>query len=221
VSKALIVGASRGIGLEFVRQYRAEGWEVTATARSPDGLRQLTSLGARALELDVMDPQAPARLSGPLKDTSWDVALYVAGVMSRGGASAALPREEFDRIMHANVFGAMQLIPIIAPGVAAAAGKFGFLSSALGSIAGTESSSTWLYRVSKAALNMAVKAALWEYRDALFLVLSPGWVRTDMGGPGAPVALDQSVSGLRKVIAGAGRADAGSFIDYEGRRIPW
>jgi NAD(P)-dependent dehydrogenase (short-subunit alcohol dehydrogenase family) len=221
VSKALIIGASRGIGLEFVRQYRAEGWDVTATARSPAGLRQLAALDARALELDVTDQQAAARLRGPLRGAEWDVAVYVAGVMSHGGAGAAPSRDEFDRTMHANVFGAVQLIPLIAPQVAAVSGKFAFISSGLGSIAGAESSSTWLYRVSKAALNMAVRAAQGDYRDAVFLVLNPGWVRTDMGGQSAPVPVERSIAGMRKVIAAAGPRDAGAYLDYEGRHVPW
>jgi len=220
MSRVLVIGASRGIGLEFVRQYRADGWEVTATARTEAGLQQLAALGAGTVNLDVTDAQAPARLADAISAARWDVAVYVAGVMSRGTAAATPAVEEFDRVMRANVFGATQLIPAVAP-LLVPAGRFAFISSLLGSIAATESSSTWLYRVSKAALNMAVHAAQAEYRDAVFLALAPGWVRTDMGGPGAPLTVDRSVGGLRRVIAAAGRAEAGAFIDHEGRRVAW
>lgn len=221
MSSALIIGASRGIGLEFVRQYRSEGWRVVATARSHAGLQQLASLGAQPIELDVTDPEAASCLARSLKADRWDVAVYVAGVISRGGAKAAPARAEFDRVMHANVFGAMQLIPLIAPMVARASGKFGFISSLLGSIASTDSSGTWMYRVSKAALNMALRAARGDYPDAVFIALNPGWVRTDMGGESAPVTVDRSVAGMRKVIASASTSDGGAFIDHDGRPVPW
>jgi NAD(P)-dependent dehydrogenase (short-subunit alcohol dehydrogenase family) len=220
MSKALVIGASRGIGLEFVRQYRAESWEVTATARTDAGLQLLASLGARSLELDVTDPRAPGRLVESAEGARWDVVLYVAGAMSRGTAAAAQSVEEFDRIMRANVFGAVQIIPAVAP-LIAPGGRFACVSSLLGSIAGTESSSTWLYRISKAALNMAVHASQSSFPEIVFLALAPGWVRTDMGGPSAPLAVDRSVAGMRKVLATAGRGEAGAFIDHEGRRVAW
>ncbi len=220
MSRALIVGASRGIGLELVRQYRADGWQVTATGRSAAALEQLGSLGAQAVELDVAEEHAAKKLADALKSPI-DVAVYVAGVMSRGRAQSVPPREEFDRVMRANVYGAVQLIPVIAPMVEAAGGRFAFISSGLGSIAEADSSGTWLYRISKAALNMAVKAAHGDFPRAVFLALSPGWVRTDMGGRDAPVTVEQSVSGLRKVIASAQRGDSGSFLSYDGRRVAW
>src|SRR6478736_6210693 len=181
MSTILILGASRGIGLEFVRQYRAAGDRVIATARSSDGLQALEALGAQTLKLDV--------------------AVYVAGVYSTAGAGEPPTQQDFDRVMHTNVLGAMQAIPQVGPLVAAAGGKFVFITSGMGHIAGTSSSSGWLYKTSKAALNMVVKAACTDYPGATFLAMSPGWVQTDMGGPGAPLTVQQSVASLRGAIA--------------------
>ena len=111
----LVLGASRGIGLEFVRQYRAAGETVIATARDAAGLRALEVLGARALELDVTDAASVRGLGRQLEGVKIDLALYVAGVMSRGGATEGPSQDDFDRTMRTNVLGAMQAIPQVAP----------------------------------------------------------------------------------------------------------
>jgi NAD(P)-dependent dehydrogenase (short-subunit alcohol dehydrogenase family) len=214
--KVLVLGASRGIGLEFVRQYREAGAAVIATARDDDGLARLQALGAHALKLDVADPASVSGLGWQLDGEKLDVALYVAGVMSRGGATAPPARDDFDRVMRTNVWGAMQAIPQVAPMVAAAGGKFAFISSQMGHIGGVESSYSWVYRASKAALNMTVAAAQPDYPNATFLVLSPGWVQTDMGGADAPLAADASVEWMRRTIALAYKHRHVPFLDYDG-----
>ncbi len=214
--KILILGASRGIGLEFVRQYRAAGDTVIATARDADGLARIADLGAKALKLDVTDPASISGLGWQLDGEKIDVALYVAGVMSHGGAKEPPPRDEFDLVMRTNVWGAMQAIPVAAPLVEAARGKFVFISSQMGHIAGVDSSYSWLYRASKSALNMAVSAAQTDYPKATFLVLSPGWVQTDMGGSGAPLTVDASVEWMRHTIGLAYKHRHVSFLDYDG-----
>jgi NAD(P)-dependent dehydrogenase (short-subunit alcohol dehydrogenase family) len=214
--KILVLGASRGIGLEFVRQYRAAGASVIATARDDAGLARLQALGAHALRLDVGEPAGTSGLGGQLDGEKIDVALYVAGVMSRGGATAPPARDDFDRVMRTNVWGAMQVIPQVAPVVEAAGGKFAFISSQMGHISGVESSYSWVYRASKAALNMAVAAAEPDYPKATFLIVSPGWVQTDMGGENAPLALDASVEWMRRTIALAYKHRHVPFLDYDG-----
>jgi NAD(P)-dependent dehydrogenase (short-subunit alcohol dehydrogenase family) len=214
--KILVLGASRGIGLEFVRQYREAGDTVIATARDDAGLERLRALGAQPLRLDVADPASVSGLGSQLDGGKIDVALYVAGIMSRGGAAQPPARDEFDAVMRTNVWGAMQAIPQVAPLVEAAAGKFAFVSSQMGHIAGVDSSYSWVYRASKAALNMTVAAAQPDYPKACFLVLSPGWVQTDMGGSGADLTVDASVEWMRRTIAQARKHRSVPFLDYDG-----
>ena len=215
----LVLGASRGIGLEFVRQYRADGAAVTATARDDAGLARLRDFGATGLKIDVTDPASISGLGWQLDGEKIDLALYVAGVMSHGGATAPPSREEFDRLMHTNVWGAMQAIPQVAPLVEDAGGTFVFLSSQMGRIAGVGSSYSWVYRASKAALNMTVASAQADYPRATFVAMSPGWVRTDMGGGDAPLTVQRSVADMRAAIARLTRADQGAFLDHDGRRF--
>ena len=214
--KVLVLGASRGIGLEFVRQYREAGDTVIATARNEEGLARITALGAQALRLDVADAASVSGLGWQLDDEKIDLAVYVAGRMSHGGAKEPPALQEFDAVMHTNVWGAMQVVPQVAPLVEAAHGKFAFISSQMGHIAGVDSSYGWVYRASKAALNMAVASAQPDYPKATFLVLSPGWVQTDMGGANAPLAVDASVEWMRHTVHRAYKHRHVPFLDYDG-----
>lgn len=216
----LVIGASRGIGLELVRQYREAGARVIATVRSDEGLAAVQALGATALRVDVAQPASVSGLAWQLDGEKLDLALYVAGVMSHGDARRPPTQPDFDRVLHTNVLGAMQVIPQVAPLVEEAQGRFGFISSDLGLIAGVDSSYSWTYRVSKAALNMAVAAARHDYPRAIFAALSPGWVQTDMGGPSAPLPVQDSVAAMRKTLAQLTPADSGKFFMQDGRPYP-
>jgi NAD(P)-dependent dehydrogenase (short-subunit alcohol dehydrogenase family) len=219
---ALVIGASRGIGVEFVQQLLVDGWKVYATARDDDSLGSLKKTGAEPIKLDVAKTASLAELAWQLDEVKLDMALFVAGVFgSNARADTAPTVADFDNVMHTNVRGAMQLIPTVAPMVEAARGKFVFISSSMGSIADTTSSGGWTYRVSKAALNMAVKAASVDYPKAIMVVMSPGWVRTAMGGSNAPLSPQESVQGMLHVIDSLTPADTGTFRNHNGQHLPW
>ena len=222
MATVLIIGASRGIGLEFVRQYAADGARVLATARDTAGLARLRELGATALKVDVADPASVSGLAWQLDGEAIDVAVYVAGVWSGDGATTPPTQPEFDRVMHTNVLGAMQVIPQVAPLVAAsrAGGRFAFITSGMAQIGAVASSYGWTYRVSKAALNMAVAAAQPDYPDVIMVALCPGWVRTDMGGAGAPLAVEDSVAAMRRTLAALTPAQRGAFLHHDGVPYP-
>ena len=219
MANVLVLGASRGIGLEFVMQYRAQWDRVIATARDDKSLARLEALGARSLRLDVADLASVSGLGRQLEGEKIDIALYVAGVMSHGDATQPPAPEEFDRVMHTNVLGAMQVIPQVAPLVEAARGKFLFLSSEMGYISGVSSSHGWVYRASKAALNMAVASAQRDYPQCIMATISPGWVRTEMGGGAAPLDAGQSVIAMRKTIDGLSSRHKSAFVNYDSRRF--
>lgn len=222
---ALIIGASRGIGMEFVRQYREDGWRVFATARNEDGLAALRALDAEALKLDVTRVESLSGLSWQLDGVELDVAIYNAGVNSeRTTGLAPITKDEFDRVFHTNVLGAMQVAPLVLPFVEAAGGSFGFLSSRMGSVELMDSNGSWLYRASKAAVNSVVKAVSLEARRATCVAMHPGWVRTDMGGENADIDVETSVAGMRRVLARAPGERAthnGGFYNYDGTPFPW
>lgn len=230
----LIMGASRGIGLELARQSVAAGERVIATARDDAGLERLRALGCQALRLDVADPVSVSGLAWQIDGIRLRAAWYVAGVIcNRANATQPPAQQEFDRVMHTNVLGAMQLIAQVAPALAASGasgvsgasdaggaggvlGRFGFISSGMGQIGTAGSSDAWLYRVSKAALNMAAVSARHSYPGVLFAVFHPGWVQTDMGGAQAPVTAQESASGLRATLARLGPEHNGGFFNHRG-----
>lgn len=225
MSTVLLIGASRGIGLELARQYRAQGWRVIATARSDEGLQRLQALGCEALRLDVADPASNSGLAWQLDGEKLDLAVYVAGAIDRGNAPQPPTREAFDALMHTNVLGAMQVMPQILPMLQHTGGTLACISSVMGSLQDTSSGSAWLYRVSKAALNMVVRCVQLATSEVTVLALHPGWVQTDMGGPQATLSPEQSATDLRRTLEEVRTrrdpADRGAFLNHDGTRLPW
>ena len=224
MKSVLIIGASRGLGLEFVRQYRADGWLTLGTCRSPEQDALLASVGATALRLDVNDENSFGNLEKALNGTSIDVCIYNAGVLGpKNEGAVPCPESEFDAVMRTNVLGAMRAIPLVAPALVKSKGTLAFLSSRMGSIGLQTSASRVTYRASKAALNMVIHTAAleWGPQGVNCISLHPGWVKTDMGGSDADIEPSVSINGMRKVIAAANPGANGKFFDYTGKELSW
>lgn len=222
MSAALIIGASRGIGLEFVKQYAAAGVEVVGTARDETGMERIIAAGGDALEFDALvdDPAILVNTCG----AKLGICVINAGVYGpKANAGERVTQEEFDEVMRSNVFIAMRLIPAIAPALVGARGKLITISSRMGSIGERSGANGTAYRASKAALNSVLKDASIAFgpKGVTCITVHPGWVRTDMGGAGADLSVEQSVGGLRRVIAEMDASDNGSFINYDGSKIAW
>ncbi len=226
---ALILGASRGIGLETVKQYRADGWRVIATVRTQEAAQALQALGAETHVLDLTDPNAVGGLVWKLDGEALDVAIYVAGIYGpRTQNATPVSQADFDAVMHTNVWAPMGVLPAVLPMVEAGrngadepGGVLAVISSRMGSIGDMQGNGGWLYRASKAAVNAVLRGVSIDAKSATCLTFHPGWVQTDMGGAGAAITPQESVAGIRRVIASATRADNGSFRNYDGSVIAW
>ena len=206
---ALITGAGRGLGRELARQYAADGWKVIAAERR---------------DMDMSNRRQIREYAARLKGEPIDLLFCNAGITGRKGMSiGSFDFDSWEEILRVNLLGAAAVAEAFADNVAASEQRvIATMSSRLGSI--SESSGMTLpYSTSKAALNMLVKglAATLASRSIVVVALSPGWVRTDMGGASAPLAPQASVAGLRKVIQGLKPADSGRFFSHDGSEIPW
>ncbi|MEV4782339.1 SDR family oxidoreductase [Burkholderia sp. LMU1-1-1.1] len=222
MATALIIGASRGIGHELVKQYLADGWRVIATARKADDCAALGALGAEPHQLDVTNVEACAGIGWKLDGEELNVAILNAGVY--GPRHDGFPAQtDFDSVMHTNVLAAMRLLPIIAPMVGAARGKLAVLSSKMGSLSERNSASGSLYRASKAALNSVLidTALVYGKQGATCVAFHPGWVRTEMGGDGADISVEESAGGIRATLAALPASERAVYRNYDGSEIGW
>lgn len=221
MSAILITGAGRGLGYELARQYAADGWHVIGTVRS--GEAKLPARVERQLA-DVTDRKQIAALAKGLRGVALDVLFCNAGINGkRGMALGSFDYRSWEEVLRVNLLGAAAVSEALLPNVLAGERKvIAMMSSRLGSIA-EASGMTLPYATSKAALNMLVKglAAELAAQGVIVVALSPGWVRTDMGGASAPLAPESSVAGLRNVIAGLKPRDSGKFLSHDGSPIPW
>lgn len=217
---ALVTGASRGIGREFVRQYRAAGWRVIATCRDPAA----SGLDGDVHPLDVADPVSVAALALRLKDDRIDLLINNAGISGpRGYSVGSIPFDAWEEVLRTNTLGPLRVAEALLDAVARSDRRLlVFLTSGLGSI-GQGGGGYYLYGSSKAALNKAVKSLSSDLRPRGVgcLLFHPGWVRTDMGGPNASVGVEASVRGMRKIIEGWSMTRTGAFVDFTGAAIPW
>ena len=221
MSTILITGAGRGLGHELARQYGADGWRVIGTVR--DAHAKLPA-GVERQIVDVTEPKQVAALAKALRGMTLDVLFCNAGISGkRGMALGSFDYVSWQEVLRVNLLGAAAVAEALLPNILAGERKvIAMMSSRLGSIA-EASGMTLPYATSKAALNMLVKglAAELAAKGVIVVALSPGWVRTDMGGASAPLAPETSVANLRDVIAGLKQRDSGKFLSHDGSPIPW
>jgi len=224
---ALIIGASRGLGLGLVREHIQRDWTVTATVRTRSvELEELRggSDGRLTIEtLDIAQPGQVAALGQRLKDQRFDLLFLNAGIMAGRG----VPLGDVSDTDIANIFLTNAISPVrvadALSGLVTAGGMIAFMSSILGSIGTNDDGRAELYRASKAALNSLIRSFRARHAQADFTVLAlhPGVVRTSMGGPSAPLDIDTSVRGVADVIATRWGTGGQAFVDYRNEIIPW
>ena len=220
----LVTGANRGIGLAFARALSARGDRVVATARRPDKARDLAKLSLRLEQLDVADEESIARLAGSFSGEPLDVLINNAGVGDDGPSFEKLSRADLEQTFRVNAAGPAAVTRALLPNLRAGKRRAVVnLTSGLGSISRNDSGGWIAYRVSKAALNQLTRTIAAELKREHFLCVAicPGWVSTDMGGPGASLSPEDSVAAMLKVIDGLSLKDTGRFLDRRGKDVPW
>ena len=223
----LITGANRGLGLEFTRQYAADGWRVFAACRDPARARDLAAVegDVSAETLDVDDGPQVAALANKLSGQPIDVLINNAGIYGPKDVTRdTVDYDAWGQVFRTNTMSPLAVSAAFAANVAQGGQKkIITLSSIMGSIAENDSSGDFIYRSSKAAVNAVMKSLAGDLKSEgiTVAVLHPGWVRTDMGGPDAAIEAPESVTGMRAVIAGLKESDSGRFLNYDGTEIPW
>lgn len=221
----LLTGASRGLGLEFTRQYAEAGWRVIATCRKPATAEKLREISGKVEihALDATDFPAVAALAARLGDVAIDVLIANAGIVGpRDMAPDATDEAAWSEVFRVNAMAPLALASAFRAHVARSAERKAVaVSSRLGSMGANDSGGLYVYRSSKAALNAVWRSFAIDNQGLIACVLHPGWVATDMGGSSAPVKPPESVAGMRKVIAGLTPAESGMFFGYDGERLPW
>jgi len=230
---ALITGSNRGIGLELVRQYSADGWRVLASCRDPknaDALNQIAQLHADQVHvhaLDVAELKQIDSLSKTLANESIDLLMNNAGIYPDDDFRGGFGETDYAEWMHAfqvNTMATLKMSEAFIKQVARSEKKIiATLSSKMGSIDDNSSGGAYMYRTSKVGANMVIKSLSIDLRSQgiIAVALNPSWVKTDMGGPNAVISVEKSVAGLRQIIGRLTPADSGKFFNYDGKEIAW
>jgi NAD(P)-dependent dehydrogenase (short-subunit alcohol dehydrogenase family) len=226
MATVFITGANRGIGLEFVRQYAADGWRVLAACRNPREAKELAGLSGdvRVLALDVIDEYQLPALAKSLNDEAIDILINNAGVGGFDDSFGNTPTNEWLETLRVNAIAPLHVAEQFLPHLERGQRRLIVnITSKMGSIADNGSGGSYSYRTSKAALNMVAKSMAHDLkgRRIIVVVFHPGWVKTDMGGPQALLPPKASVGGMRAKIATLTAADSGKFFNYDGKPLPW
>ena len=232
MNTVLITGANRGIGLEFVRQYAADGWRVFACCRNPEAAQALNDVAARHVDqvtvhpLDVVNHKHIEQLSQILADEAIDVLLNNAGVYppQQGDAFGKTDYDAWAYAFEVNAMAPLKMAEAFIRQVARSRRKMIItLTSKMGSLADNRGGGSYIYRSSKSAVNNVMKSLSIDLnpQQIIAVLLHPGWVRTDMGGPNGLISPEQSVTGMRQVIDKLRLQDSGQFYAYDGQIVPW
>lgn len=221
--RVVITGANRGIGLALAKRYSAKGDSVIGTARDVGAAKPLAALpGVTTLALDVRDDASVAAFAAVLGDEGIDVLINNAGVGHWEGLSAFDAKVALD-LFDTNALGAIRVTRALLPMLKKARGKVFHMSSGMGSIGDNHSGGAYAYRMSKAALNMAGRTLAIELaKDRVAsIVVEPGWVKTDMGGAGATISVEESAAQLGAIFDARGLESTGKFFRRNGEEFPW
>jgi NAD(P)-dependent dehydrogenase (short-subunit alcohol dehydrogenase family) len=220
----LVTGANRGIGLAFAQALVARGDRVIATARQPEKARELAKLSLRLEHLDVANDNSIARLARSLSGESLEVLINNAGIGDDGPPFEKLSMPDLERSFRVNAIGPAAVTRALLPNLRSGKRRtIVNLSSGLGSISDNDSGGWIAYRASKAALNQLTRTIAAELKRERFIciVICPGWVATDMGGPGATLSPEDSVAAMLKVTDRLSLKDTGRFLDHRGKDMAW
>ncbi len=223
----LLIGASRGLGLALAREHLDRGWRVLATERSTSrGLHDLAANSSGLLEIETVDinhPEEVASLHSRLASRCFDRLFVNAGVKNDDRETIAdVSTEEFVRVMVTNALSPMRVVEQFQD-LVSADGMIAIMSSGQGSVANNENGGYEVYRASKAALNTLMRSFASRHRGdrRSLLLVAPGWVRTDMGGPNARLSIDESIPKLVDTLDAHTGASGLQYLDYLGRTVAW
>ena len=227
----LITSANRGLGLEFAAQYLADGWRVYAACRQPESAEKLQRLAQQGnkrpdiLEMDVTNPSSIDRAATKIRRGAIDVLINSAGITGKPGQKTGnVDYVSWAQVLDVNTMGPLRITQAFVQHIARSNRKLVVtITSGMGSLADNTSGGSIAYRSSKAAVNMVMRSAAIDLasRGVSCVLVNPGWVRTDMGGPGATLSVQESVTALRRLIETFGPAQSGKFFNYDGREYPW
>jgi NAD(P)-dependent dehydrogenase (short-subunit alcohol dehydrogenase family) len=227
----LITGANRGLGFEFARQYVADGWRVFAACRSPAAATKLQRLAQetegmlKIVAMNVTDAESVKNAATQAKDVVIDVLINSAGIAGVPGQKTGnVDYESWAHVFDVNAMGPLRVLESFTDHVAGSERRLMVtITSGMGSLADNTSGGSIAYRSSKAAVNMVMRSAAFDLapRGIICVLVNPGWVRTDMGGPKAPLSPQESVTAMRRLIDTFGPNQSGKFYNYDGREYPW